>query len=227
MIKIINQDYKDGLKDIEDKTINLIVTDPPYSFNPRGSGKNSITEKRDYLKKVSALNCCKFNPIEFLNLIKPKLKKFAGFFFCNKLLLPHYLNWTIEYKMNFDLLIMAKNNPIPTKNNHHLPDLEYIVYIREPGTFFSKHKTFDDFRKFYLDKRRKNNLLHPAEKPLELIERFIRVGSKENDLIIDPFAGSGTTALAAAKNNRNFIGFEINEDYSILANKRIAEELKT
>ena len=64
---------------------------------------------------------------------------------------------------------------------------------------------------------------HPAPYPIELVERFINLYSYEKDLILDPFIGSGTTAIAANNLNRNYIGYEISEEYCKLANKRIIE----
>jgi site-specific DNA-methyltransferase (adenine-specific) len=63
---------------------------------------------------------------------------------------------------------------------------------------------------------------HPAQKPIELLENLILAVSNENDIIIDPFLGSGTTALVAKKNNRNYIGIEIDEKYVKIAKDRIA-----
>ena len=65
---------------------------------------------------------------------------------------------------------------------------------------------------------------HPAPFPTELVERFIKLYTYENELILDPFIGSGTTALGALNLKRNYIGYEINKDYIELANKRIREE---
>lgn len=64
---------------------------------------------------------------------------------------------------------------------------------------------------------------HPAPFPEELPNRLIKLFSFSNDIVIDPFMGSGTTAIAAIKNNRNFIGYEINKEYINLANKRILD----
>lgn len=64
---------------------------------------------------------------------------------------------------------------------------------------------------------------HPAPYPVELVERFINLYSYEKDLILDPFIGSGTTAIAANNLGRNYIGYEINDEYCQLANKRILE----
>ena len=65
---------------------------------------------------------------------------------------------------------------------------------------------------------------HPAPFPVELAERFINLYSYEKDLILDPFIGSGTTALAASKLKRSYIGYEVNAEYCKLAEKRLAED---
>jgi len=62
---------------------------------------------------------------------------------------------------------------------------------------------------------------HPTEKPESLLERIILLGSKEQDLVLDPFMGSGTTGVVAQKLKRNFIGFEIDDNYLKIAHNRI------
>jgi len=68
---------------------------------------------------------------------------------------------------------------------------------------------------------------HPAPFPIELPRRLIKLYSFTNDIILDPFMGSGTTAIAAIKENRNFVGYEINEEYVKLSNDRIGTELSS
>ena len=67
---------------------------------------------------------------------------------------------------------------------------------------------------------------HPAPFPIELAERFINLYSYEKDLVLDPFIGSGTTAIAAQKLNRHYVGYEINDEYCELAKTRIKESIK-
>ena len=128
------------LKEIPDKYIDLVITDPPYNFLSKGGGfyADNNSSKRDYADKLRKLNCCDFNPREFLDSIKTKLYMFYGYFFCNKTLINEYINFALENNYMFDILVMAKSNPIPSKNNHFLSDLEYIIMIREKGTYFSK-----------------------------------------------------------------------------------------
>ena len=70
----------------------------------------------------------------------------------------------------------------------------------------------------------KDNTNHPTTKPLALIKTLVNVASRDNDLILDPFLGSGTTAVAAKQLGRRFIGVEINPDYCKIAEQRLAQE---
>ena len=74
---------------------------------------------------------------------------------------------------------------------------------------------------FYKEKR-----IHPTQKPLKLIERLVYTSSNENDLILDPFMGSGATAVASSNLNRFFVGFELDEEYYKKSNIRIEKEKK-
>ncbi len=65
------------------------------------------------------------------------------------------------------------------------------------------------------------NTEHPTQKPEKLIERIILASSNENDLVFDPFLGSGTTCVVAKRLKRKYLGFEINKKYYVLADKRL------
>lgn len=66
--------------------------------------------------------------------------------------------------------------------------------------------------------------LHPTQKPIRLMKALIELTTQENQIILDPFCGSGTTLLAAKQTRRHFIGFEINKDYVQMANGRLRNE---
>jgi len=68
--------------------------------------------------------------------------------------------------------------------------------------------------------------LHFTPKPIKAIERIIKLHTKENDLVLDPFLGSGTTALACERLNRKWIGIEINEEYCKIAKERILKKVR-
>ena len=65
---------------------------------------------------------------------------------------------------------------------------------------------------------------HPAPFPIELPKKFINLYSFKDDLVLDPFIGSGTTAVASQLLKRNYVGYEINKDYIEIANKRLETE---
>lgn len=225
MHQLLHGDCYELISNLSDKSIDLVITDPPYKFQSSGGGfySNANNDKRMYIDNLKNANCCEFEPIKFLELLKPKMKKFYGYFFCNKVLLADYIKFADDNKYNFDILVLAKNNPIPAFNRHHLSDLEYIVMIRAKGTYFSKHKDIDDFRKFYITSCKKG--LHPAEKPIELLERFIRVSSEENNIVLDPFMGSGSTGVACLNTDRDFIGIELEDKYFKMAQERIENKV--
>lgn len=78
----------------------------------------------------------------------------------------------------------------------------------------------------YFDTGRRQDLIHPTQKPVLLFEYFIKTYTNENGLILDNCIGSGTTALASLKNNRDFIGIEKEEKYVQIANQRIQNILQ-
>lgn len=142
--------------------------------------------------------------------------------------MARYINWAVKNGYGYDILVMSKSNPMPIFNNHHLSDLEYIVFIRSSGAFFnSKLDSFDNYRKHYNvvvgNGGKKNE--HPAKKPVELIKRFVRVSSKNGDVVLDPFMGSGTTGVACKELGREFVGCEQDKKYFELASVAVGESM--
>lgn len=121
-----------------------------------------------------------------------------------------------------------KNLIIWNKNNHgsgdlkgsYAPKYELILFGHKGRSLF-RDKRISDVIDF--DKIPSKKLKHPTEKPLGLLKIFIEKSSDKENVILDPFIGSGTTAVACKRLNRNFIGFEISQNYVDVANKRLAE----
>lgn len=208
---------------LPDNSIDLVVTDPPFSFQNHGGSSlyKKGTKRMETLNKLKDLDCWEFSPREFLDLLLPKMKAFYGYFFCNKMLVDEYITWAKEHNFKFDILTMIKLNAGTAFNGHHLNDIEYIILIRKGGTYFNTKSTFDDYRKWYQTTCKKR--IHPAEKPVELLERFVRVSCPENGLILDPFIGSGSSGMAAVQNGCNFIGIEKDDEYFELSSKRLQQ----
>ena len=219
---------------IPDGSIDLCVTDPPYEFSGRAHGGGMFSEKNRerygrkrevaMLGELETLDSVRFNPSEFLDLLCPKMKRFYGYFFCNKTLVADYILWAREHGMAYDILCMAKQNPVPAHSTHHVSDLEYVILIRERGTYFKGSGLEpDDYRKLYVTNCQKR--IHPAEKPVGFLERLVRVSCPENGTVIDPFMGSGSTGIACVNTGKDFIGIEKDGRYFAVAESRIKEHL--
>jgi len=219
--KIYNMPCEEGLLQIDDKSIDLILTDPPF-LHEIGGIKRGIAKGCLSQNSMTANEMSDFGKVEiynFLNLVKPKMKIFNSYIFCSKLQIPYYLNWALENNLKFDLHFWQKIQFMLNKQ-HFAHGTEYIIRIYDngcglntdcPTSFYKKIKTYKQIK----DK------LHESEKPVALLFEYIKLSSKENDLILDPFAGSGSTAEACLLAKRNFICFEKLSKFSKIANERL------
>lgn len=228
--KIYNEDYRDGITKIEDKSIDLIVTDPPY-LHVKGGMKskryNTGSWKSDSYMNTKMSDFDEKQIYFFLDTVIPKMKKVNMYIFCSKLQLVSYFKYISEHKkLKYDLLIWDKMNTAMKSTKFHTSDIEYIVRIYEPGVSLRKILTTDGLKadsRYYQKKQsfKQPKGIHNTMKPVELIERLIEVSSVKGDVIMDCFTGSGTTAVACKNTERQFVGFEINEDYYDIAVNRI------
>ena len=162
--------------------------------------------------------------LKVLDLLIQKMNKINIYIYCSKRQVKDLLNYFSNKNCNHEILTWHKQNPSPLINNNYLPDTEYILFFREKGV--KLYGNYHTKRKYYIsltNKVDKQKYKHPTIKPLELIEYHIENSSKEGDLILDCFAGSGTTLVGAINKNRRYIGFEIDKNYYKIAKKRIEE----
>lgn len=229
--KIYNEDCILGMKNIENKSIDLIVTDPPY-LHVKGGMKskkyNTGTWKAES-EMVTKLSEFGENEIyEFLDISIMKMKKINMFIFCSKLQLQYYFYYIKEHKLKYDLLVWDKIKYSMKSTKFFTSDIEYIVRIYQDGVSLQKILNEDGSKSdinYYLKRQsyEQPRGIHETGKPVELISKYIKLASNENDLIVDPFMGSGTTAIACINTNRNYIGFEINKDSFEASEQRILQ----
>lgn len=127
-----------------------------------------------------------------------------------------------EKQCLFEIFTWHKTNPTPTHNNCYPPDTEYCLMFREKGTGVGG--TMDTLKKWYVSAanvKDKKEFEHPTIKPLAVVKNHIINSSKENDIILDCFCGSGTTCVAAKELNRRYIGIEIDPEYHKIACDRL------
>lgn len=241
MSKVVLQqnDYKETLQHIPDKSIDLVVTDPPFEFVSGGmkSQKYNIgTWNKDSYMNMKMSQFKHDDVFEFLDLVIPKMKKVNMFVFCSKLQLAHYFDYINQHKkLKFDLLVWDKSsedNKYSMKSSKFFTqDIEYVVRIYESGVSLRKiwnedHSKTDSHYYMKRQKYAQPKGKHETMKPVELLENYIKVASDENDIVLDPFMGSGSTGIAATNLNRKFIGIELDKDYYNIAKDRIAQAQK-
>jgi DNA modification methylase len=219
--KVVQGDCMEVMKQIPDNSVDLVVTDPPYEIIAGGGGGAFGVEKRSYHIGVKSLSYGFENAV--LDECKRVLKLFNLYIFCSKDQILQILQWAKDNEFNIDVLCYHKLNPIPTVNNKYLSDTEYIIFIREKGAFLGG--TYKTKKKYFLQNNAKSEFEHPTVKPLNIIQTLIENSSRKDEIILDPFLGSGTTARAALDLQRNFIGIEISPEYCKVAEKRLSQNV--
>ena len=217
------------IKTIPDNSIDLVVTDPPYDFLTKHKsdiyGGSGAFGKRSYHNELQTNNIV--GGIDTDTILKELcrvMKKINIYIWCNKDQIYKYLDFFKD--CNMDLLTWHKSNPVPTCNNKYLSDTEYLLYFREGGVKI--YGTYETKKKYYItqtNKVDKEYFEHPTIKPVNIIENLILNSSKENDIILDPFMGSGTTGVACKKHKRDFIGIELDQHFFEIAKNRINETI--
>lgn len=219
--KIICADALETLKQISDNYIDLVITDIPYKIKvSHSAGAFGVKKKMHYKKELEPLSDGISNNI-LIELCRV-MKKINIYIFCSKAQIPQMLGFFLPKKCNWQIITWHKSNPIPACGNSYMPDTEYCLFFREKGVFVAG--TPETKATYYItptNKQDKEKYGHPTPKPSHIIKNFIINSSKEGDIILDPYIGSGTTAECAKLLNRHFIGIDINEKYCKIANERI------
>lgn len=234
------------IKLVPDKSVDLIITDPPYEIVGGGSGGCFGTSHRDYhheyktlareehkreglriiantQRQAKNLNCvCAGFDYSLLEELDRVMKRINIYIWCNKNQVSSLMKHYEDMGCNVDLLVWHKTNPLPTCNNKYLSDLEYCVYAREQNTqIYGSYETKSKVWTSGANVEDKADFEHPTIKPLERTKHYIINSSKQGDVVLDCFMGSGTTCVAAKELNRKYIGFEIDEKFFKIAQDRI------
>ena len=224
--KIINADCMDILKQLPDKCVDLVLTDPPY-------GIDFLSNRTDHQRKIENDKYDDFSALypQWLEQFKRILTDTGCCCCCccggGKT--PVSQEFTLEaIKQGFNLIQTVIWNKLTIGLGwHYRPSYETIIVL-------SKSK---DKYNWYTDRKDVSNIVnipniipqkgdHPTPKPVELMEHFLEIHSKEGDLVIDPFSGSGITAIACHRLKRRFICIEKDHKYWAMSVKRLEDEQK-
>jgi len=209
--KIYNLDTLEGLKKMPEKSVDLVFFDPPYNVNkdygvykdnlPQDSYEKFMKEILEESKRISKRGVCVY--IDW--------KHFALFW---QKLLPE-AEPIIIYKRSSGFIF----SKLKIMQHHH-------IILTTAKALIPVKSVWDDIRVYgegYLFKE--ETFGHPAQTSLKATKRVIETFSMKGEIILDPFMGVGTTAVASKQLDRNFLGFEINPEYIEIANKRLAQKL--
>lgn len=222
---------------------DMIFADPPYFLSNDGitchAGKMVSVNKGNWDRSSGAEEMHQFN-LKWLALCQGLLKKNGTIWVSGTAHAIHSVGFAMQslgYKLLNDITWEKPNPPPNLSCRYFTHSTETLIWAAKDSK--AKHKfNYQEMREANGGKQMKSVWKltapakeekalgkHPTQKPLKLLERCIIAASDEGDLILDPFMGSGTTALAALINNRNFVGIDLDPQYCELAKKRI-ENLK-
>ena len=239
---IYNMDCLEGMRQMDDNSVDLIITDPPYAVEfSKGFDDSFETVSKLLPEWVGEMyrvlkegcHCYVFIPVKQAGLFITEFQK--KFKLMNILATRTYTS-SVYLKNNFSfnnqlILYLSKGKAkrlnkvdfIPTSEswfkdkrnkNPHPYTYQYPAFF--PEKMFSNQKT--------TSANSKNTGRHPCEKSVSFEEILIKLSSNENDVVLDPFMGGGTTAVAAKNVNRQYIGFELNSEYYDYAIKRLVKK---
>ena len=225
--EVIEGDCVEKLKDLPDNSVDLVVTSPPYD-NIEGSGYSKGKKDILFLKLYSDFFDGVLN--EIYRVLKPTGQLYLNLKSgtINKTLVtPHWIEFLEsfkQFKLKSYIIWKYSGSFDSTKVRFHL-DYEIIYHLSKTDDITINYESDekDPLTSVWYIPHFITNRLHPVQMPEALAEKIIKRGSKEGDLVLDVFAGSGTSLVVAKKLNRNFIGIEINPEHINTIKKRLNE----
>lgn len=226
---VVNGDCMDYLSQIPDHSVDLILTDPPYNIAQYSTGNIDLPGRSALNNDLADWDLNPIDPsalvADFKRIIKPdgNIFVFTSYNLIGK--------WHEAFDSEFDtfqFFVWHKTNPAPKIfKNGFLNSCEMIACMWNKGhkwNFSNQNEMHNFFESpICMRPERLSDPKHPAQKPVKLLEHIIKIASNEKDVILDLFMGVGSTGVAALKNNRKFIGIEIEKDYFYAAERRISE----
>ena len=233
---LINGDCVDVLKKIDNESVHLVLTDPPYNLGQFMHKRNTNLKKmRENQFAYAGWDDLPYE--EWLNEMdnffsesnRILVKGGTLLIFMSIIKVESLIALAEKHKFYYKTTgIWHKTNPMPRNMNlHFVNSTEAWVYFikgANTGTFNNENKLVHDFFETSLTTQSEKKYgKHPTQKPIKLMDRLVGLLSNEEDIVVDPFMGSGTTGVSCKKLNRKFIGVEQNKEYIEIAQLRINE----
>ena len=242
LLNTIIQGSCENMKDIPNNSLHLMITSPPYNVSKEYDNDLSLEEYLNLLKNcfaetyrvlVDGGRAC----VNIANIGRKPYIPLSDYVSKIMIEIGFNMRGEIIWNKSAGAGISTAWGSFQSASNPILRDVhEYILIFSKGNYKRERDKNEKEFRRDNISKEEfiewtksvwtmnpesAKRIGHPAPFPEELPNRLIKLFSFTNDIVLDPFMGSGTTAIAAIKNSRNFVGYEINEEYINLANNRI------
>ena len=221
MIDLRCGDCLELMKDIPDKSIDLILTDVPYGISKDSNFKTMGRSGLDFGEWDKNVN-----HFAWLNEIPRILKKDGSVII--------FESWkeigeVAKYCESLGLVIKdiirwEKANPMPrNRDRRYVSDIEFAVWLTNKNAKWTFNRFSETYERPLLKSAIPNGKkrVHPTQKPVEILEKLLLLHTNKDDVILDCFMGSGSTGVACINTNRNFIGIELDENYFNIAKERI------
>jgi site-specific DNA-methyltransferase (adenine-specific) len=231
--KLYHEDCFDTMKRMENESIDIVITSPPYNlgkpkkssfWNNNTSNGSEFLEYDEYDDDLCGEEYIKWQHSLFHEWMR--IIKNDGVIFYNHK--PRILNLMLDdrkqlipYPIRQEIVWYKRNSMVNFNGSFFVPNTERIYIIAKKN--WKPNKEFLKFGEVW-DIIVEKSYGHPASFPVKLIERIILSSTKENDIVYDPFMGSGTTAVASIMHDRRWVGSEISENYINISNERIKKQ---
>ena len=202
---------------------SLVLTDPPYelSDSPPGNSHYGMSLAKFEGKNYADLTVG-FDSSAMFGALLRGMDLFNLFCFCSNKQISELMGWGMARGFPTTLLVWHKPNSAPFANGVWRGDAEFCVHIRKCGAYFEGNA---ELKRKVVTLPCVQDDSHPTVKPIELISRYVKIGTDIGQTVLDPFMGSGTTLRAAKDLGRKAVGIEIEERYCEIAARRMQQEV--
>lgn len=219
---LFNEDCLKVMPEIAGKSVDFVCIDPPYELDNHGG----VVKGHDLERKLNRDKHIDFISDGFdIEKVFTEVERVSRVMnmicFCSNKQVSKIMNYWEEKKYSTTLLVWDKPNPIPLGNGKHISNLEFMVFVRGKGATFNNIGVNEQKKTFSYPSPSSKVRQHPTQKPLELIERLLRLHTVEGQVVLDCFSGSNTTGLACKNLNRKYIGVEMDSNYFEIGVKRL------
>jgi site-specific DNA-methyltransferase (adenine-specific) len=228
------------MNELPDNSVHLMVTSPPYNVGKEYDEDLTLTEYLSFLKRVWAEVFRVLVPggracVNVANLGRKPYIPLSAFIAQEMIELGYLMRGEVIWDKGASAAASTAWGSWQSASNPTLRDVHEYILVFSKGSFRRKNPdrrantiTKEEFLEFTrsvwtIGAESARKVGHPAPFPVELPYRLIQLYTYEGEVVLDPFMGSGQTAIAALKAGRHYVGYEVDEQYARLAEKRVGE----